>query len=191
MGKGKSLTDPSTTWSSWRKRHVPTPLRYVRACSPLRLEWPRVVLDGPSLRRSYLAGYAVRIRTYGHGKRPYLVGYPDSLHTIDGLTPSPALISTAFLQGKSLASVTVVGNPDCSDSELEARVRSHLAEWFDSDTEKDGSERTAAAGGSGLPTRGAHVAKWKHLRTYRVPYAQPAQTPPVRDGGFYGRKVQV
>lgn len=85
--------------------------------------------------------------------------------------------------------MTVVGNPDCSDSELEARVRCHLAEWFD--TQKEDSKGGAAAGKSGLPTRGADVAKWKHLRTYRVPYAQPAQTPPVRDGGFYGRKVQV
>ena len=85
--------------------------------------------------------------------------------------------------------MTVVGNPDCSDSELEARVRKHLAEWFD--TRREDGEGAGAAGKSGLPTRGADVAKWKHLRTYRVPYAQPAQTPPVRDGGFYGRQVQV
>ncbi|CAN0391727.1 unnamed protein product [Pylaiella littoralis] len=88
-------------------------------------------------------------------------------------------------EGKSLASVTVVGNPDCSDSELEVKVRSQLTEWFD--TQNGGGAEVK----SGLPTRGADVAKWKHLRTYRVPYAQPAQTPPVRDEGFYGRKVQV
>lgn len=93
-------------------------------------------------------------------------------------------------QGKSLASVTVVGNPDCSDSELEARVRSHLMEWFDA--QKGKSDEGGMAGWmSGLPTREADVASWRHLRTYRVPYAQPAQTPPVRDGGFFGRKVQV
>ncbi|CAM9601396.1 unnamed protein product, partial [Hapterophycus canaliculatus] len=93
-------------------------------------------------------------------------------------------------EGKSLASVTVVGNPDCSDSELEARVRSHLMEWFDAQ-KGEGGEGGKAAWKSGLPTREADVAKWKHLRTYRVPYAQPAQTPPVREGGFFGRKVQV
>lgn len=95
--------------------------------------------------------------------------------------PPPLRVS---LQGKSLASVTVVGSPDCSDSELEAKVRAHLTEWFD-------QNKGSGEGAGGLPTRGADVAKWKHLRTYRVPYAQPAQRPPVREGGFFGRKVQV
>lgn len=86
--------------------------------------------------------------------------------------------------------MTVIGNPECSDSELETRVRSHLTEWFDAQ-KREGGEGGKAGLKSGLPTRETDVAKWKHLRTYRVPYAQPAQTPPVRDGGFFGRKVQV
>ncbi|CAM9150628.1 unnamed protein product, partial [Sphacelaria rigidula] len=83
--------------------------------------------------------------------------------------------------GKSLASVTVVGDPACSDEDLESRVRSHLSEWFDSQKGADevGKEDTVP------------VSEWRHLRTYRVPYAQPAQTPPVGDGGFYGRDVEV
>jgi predicted NAD/FAD-dependent oxidoreductase len=36
------------------------------------------------------------------------------------------------------------------------QVRAHLGEWF----------------GTG------EVAQWRHLRTYRVPYAQPSQRPP-------------
>ncbi len=106
----------------------------------------------------------------------------DYFSNLPGVAPTGARFRRRAFQGKSLASVTVVGNPDCSDGELEARVRAHLTEWFDGE---------GGAGKSGVRTRGADVAKWKYLRTYRVPYAQPAQTPPVRDGGFYGRKIQV
>ncbi|CAN0261905.1 unnamed protein product, partial [Ectocarpus fasciculatus] len=125
---------------------------------------------------------------------PAPVGGPILVLNGEGAKSSGPVNNVVFLEqtaptyapaGKSLASVTVVGNPDCSDSELEAKVRAHLAEWFDKKN-KGGDE-----GAGGLSTRGADVAKWKHLRTYRVPYAQPAQRPPVREGGFYGRKVQV
>jgi len=79
----------------------------------------------------------------------------------------PSQVSEAYAPpGKSLASVTIVidnnnnnnnnngGFP--SDSELEAAVRSQLAEWWGQET----------------------VATWDLLRTYKIPYAQPAQTPP-------------
>lgn len=82
-------------------------------------------------------------------------------------------------------SVTVVGDPACSDANLEARVRSHLSEWFDAQ---------GVGGGEGKGSVSASltdVNKWRHLRTYRVPYAQPAQKPPVGEDGFYGRGVQV
>ncbi|CAM9508778.1 unnamed protein product [Ectocarpus sp. 4 AP-2014] len=124
---------------------------------------------------------------------PAPVGGPILVLNGEGAKSSGPVNNVVFLEqtapsyapaGKSLASVTVVGSPDCSDSELEAKVRAHLAEWFDKNKGGD-------AGAGGLPTRGADVAKWKHLRTYRVPYAQPAQRPPVREGGFYGREVQV
>ncbi|KAG5175542.1 hypothetical protein JKP88DRAFT_203532 [Tribonema minus] len=58
--------------------------------------------------------------------------------------------------GQSLASVTVVGDPALRDAELEKQVRAHLGEWFGE----------------------AEVARWRHLRTYRIPYAQPSQRPP-------------
>lgn len=102
--------------------------------------------------------------------------------------------SCIVVQGKSLASVTVVGDPDCSDAVLESRVRAHLTEWFDK--QESGVTGKAGEGGDGgregtVPTSVADVSEWRHLRTYRVPYAQPAQTPPVGEGGFYGREVQV
>ena len=36
-------------------------------------------------------------------------------------------------------------------------VKSHLSEWFGAD----------------------EVRTWEHLRTYRIPFAQPGQTPPT------------
>ncbi|CAM9554075.1 unnamed protein product, partial [Heterosigma akashiwo] len=63
--------------------------------------------------------------------------------------------------GKSLASVTVVGDPEAGDAALEPAVRAHLAEMFG-----------PAAG----------VEAWRLLRVYRIPYAQPAQTPPNAAG---------
>jgi phytoene dehydrogenase-like protein len=60
-------------------------------------------------------------------------------------------------EGRSLISVTVLGVPDENDAALLARVRYELAGWYDSPT----------------------VESWRHLRTYRIPWAQPDQTPPA------------
>jgi len=70
----------------------------------------------------------------------------------------PSSVSSKYApEGKSLASVTVVGSADgVSDSELETSIRQQLEDWF-------GVETTAT---------------WKFLKSYRVLYAQPAQTPP-------------
>lgn len=97
----------------------------------------------------------------------------------------------AAVQGKSLASVTVIGDPECSDRELESRVRGHLAEWFaPREGDAPGAKEGGVAGGT-VSVRRTDVARWRHLRTYRVPYAQPAQTPPVGEGGFFARKAEV
>jgi predicted NAD/FAD-dependent oxidoreductase len=60
-------------------------------------------------------------------------------------------------EGRSLISVTVLGIPAEDDAALLARVRYELAGWYDSPT----------------------VESWRHLRTYRIPWAQPDQTPPA------------
>ncbi len=52
----------------------------------------------------------------------------------------------------ALVSVTVVGNPPMMDAQIEAHVRAQLVQWY-----------------------GRDAAGWKHLRTYRIEYAQPLQ----------------
>jgi predicted NAD/FAD-dependent oxidoreductase len=59
--------------------------------------------------------------------------------------------------GGHLISATVLGAPAESDAGLEARVRGQLAGWFGA----------------------APVARWRHLRTYRIPFAQFDQSPGV------------
>lgn len=52
-------------------------------------------------------------------------------------------------------SVSTVGmKPDLSEEQLQATIREELADWFG---EKAG------------------VQEWRHLRTYRIPFAQPSQ----------------
>lgn len=60
--------------------------------------------------------------------------------------------------GQALVSVTVLGVGGDPDDVLEQRVREQLAGWF-----------------------GRSVAKWRHLRTYRVERALPDQSPPTPD----------
>ena len=57
--------------------------------------------------------------------------------------------------GQSLVSVSVVGKPDEGDDAIERQVRQQLVTWF-----------------------GSPAAQWRHLRTYRIPYALPEQAPP-------------
>ncbi len=58
--------------------------------------------------------------------------------------------------GAALVSATVLGVPAQDDAALDAAVRAQLAGWF-----------------------GPVVRRWRHLRTYRIPYAQPEQAPPA------------
>ena len=79
----------------------------------------------------------------------------------------PSSVSPAYAPiGKSLASVTVVGAADgVTDDALETSVFQQLGEWFGEDTTRT----------------------WQHLRTYRIAYAQPAQTPPYSIKGLSER----
>jgi phytoene dehydrogenase-like protein len=61
-------------------------------------------------------------------------------------------------KGKSLVSVTVIGNPDQTDQQLEMSVRAQLTEWF-----------------------GRGVGAWRVLKTCRIFHALPLQVPPVSD----------
>jgi len=53
-------------------------------------------------------------------------------------------------KGKSLVSVSVIGNPNLSDTKLVKAVQEELAEWF-----------------------GMVAKTWKHLKTYRIEKALP------------------
>lgn len=77
----------------------------------------------------------------------------------DGVGPVNHLSFVSFAQpsyapkGLSLVSVNTIGNAEEFDLPLEASVRDQLTDWF-----------------------GSSVATWRHLRTYRIPYALPNQT---------------
>lgn len=67
-------------------------------------------------------------------------------------------------EGKSLASITVVGAANSmSNTELEALVKNELLEWW-----------------------GPTTNSWEFLKMYRIPYAQPAQSVPY---AIKGRSV--
>lgn len=66
----------------------------------------------------------------------------------------PSQVSSNYAPAdQSLVSVTVLGMPD---GDIEADVRSQLRRWFSPD-----------------------IDSWRHLRTYRIPYALPSQAPPA------------
>ena len=69
----------------------------------------------------------------------------------------PSQVSRSYAPpGAALISATVVGIPALDDRQLESSVRDQLREWF-----------------------GSQVQTWRHLRTYRIPFALPAQLPPA------------
>ena len=74
----------------------------------------------------------------------------------------PSTVSDLYAPaGHSLACVSVIGEPTLSESELVVEVRRQLASdmWF-----------------------GEPAMRWRFLRSYVVPHAQPSQLPPNNDG---------
>jgi phytoene dehydrogenase-like protein len=71
----------------------------------------------------------------------------------------PSEVSPSYApQGKSLISVSVIGTRDnLTEEQLQQQVKEELSSWFGA----------------------AAVQSWKHLKTYRIPFAQPNQTPPT------------
>ena len=68
----------------------------------------------------------------------------------------PSQVSSTYAPpGAALVSATVLGSPAIDDHHLESSVRQQLQEWF-----------------------GNQIQTWRHLRTYRIPFALPAQSPP-------------
>jgi hypothetical protein len=68
----------------------------------------------------------------------------------------PSDVSPTYApSGGSLVSVTVLEGASSDGMRLETEVRNQLRSWF-----------------------GAGVQRWKHLRTYHLPFALPEQKPP-------------
>ena len=89
---------------------------------------------------------------------PLLVLNGEGQGLVNSLTV-PSLVAPSYApEGLSLVAATVIGNPPEADGELETGVRLQLKSWF-----------------------GPSVMKWRHLRTYRIPHALPAQVPPLPD----------
>jgi len=87
---------------------------------------------------------------------PLLVLDGDGDGPVNNLCVPSAVAPDYAPAGASLVSATVVGVPDQDAADLERAVREQLAGWF-----------------------GPEAMRWRHLRTYRIPHAQPAQEPPA------------
>jgi len=69
----------------------------------------------------------------------------------------PSMVAPSYAPpGQHLVSATVLGIPERDDAGLQADVLQQMAGWF-----------------------GPVVKSWRHLRTYRIPYALPRQVPPA------------
>lgn len=86
---------------------------------------------------------------------PVLVLDGEGRGPVNNLCVPTAVAPTYGPPGASLVSATVLGTPP-DEQRLRAEVRDQLAGWF-----------------------GTAVDDWRHLRTYRIPYALPQQLPPA------------
>jgi hypothetical protein len=102
---------------------------------------------------------------------PILVLNGDEPGPVNNLAVLTDVAPSYASDGRALVVASVVGHEDVADARLEPAVRMQLAAWY-----------------------GRAVMRWEHLRTYRIPHAQPAQPPgsltpperPVRlDSGIY------
>ena len=89
-------------------------------------------------------------------REPVLVLDGEGRGPVNNLCVPSAVSSRCAPPGESLVSATVLGNPETDDAALVESVRAQLRDWF-----------------------GDVVSGWRHLRSYRIPHAQPAQQPPA------------
>ncbi len=88
----------------------------------------------------------------------YLILNSDRSGWINSLTVPSQVAPSYAPPGQSLISVVVIGQMSSDDDTVEAAVRGQLTAWF-----------------------GAQVKDWRHLKTYRIAHALPAQPPPMPD----------
>ena len=90
--------------------------------------------------------------------QPYLILNGDRTGWFDSLTIPSQVAPSYAPPGQALISVVVVGHLSSDDDTIEVAVRGQLSAWF-----------------------GATVRDWRHLKTYRIRHALPAQAPPMPD----------
>ena len=88
----------------------------------------------------------------------YLILNGERSGWINSLTVPSQVAPSYAPPGQSLISVVVIGQMSSDDDTVEAAVRGQLTDWF-----------------------GAQVKDWRHLKTYRIAHALPAQPPPMPD----------
>ena len=89
-------------------------------------------------------------------ERPILVLDGENDGPVNNLAVMSRVAPAYAPAGQHLIVTSVIGNPTHTDAEIERRVREHMRRWF-----------------------GDAVEAWTPLRTYRILYAQPDQTPPA------------
>jgi phytoene dehydrogenase-like protein len=131
------------------------------------LEAPFIVLATDAPEAGQLLGDTKRSPSRGVSCLYYAAKNPptkDKLIVINGESQGPInslcvlsnVAPTYAPAGEALISVTVVGDFARSQSELEAKVGSQLADWY-----------------------GDEASGWRHLRTYRIKHGLPRQSSPA------------
>jgi phytoene dehydrogenase-like protein len=89
---------------------------------------------------------------------PYLILNGEGTGVINSLTVPSVVAASYAPAGEALISAVLIGHLALDDKTAESEVRKELTEWF-----------------------GSVVTEWRHLKTYRIPHALPAQPPPMPD----------
>ena len=89
---------------------------------------------------------------------PYLILNGEGTGVINSLTVPSVVAASYAPAGEALISVVLIGHLALDDKTVESTVQKELTGWF-----------------------GPVVEKWRHLKTYRIQHALPAQPPPMPD----------
>jgi phytoene dehydrogenase-like protein len=99
-------------------------------------------------------------------KDPYLILNGEGTGLINSLSV-PSIVAPSYAPaGEALISVVLLGHLALDDRSAESAVREELTDWF-----------------------GPVVKEWRHLKTYRIEHALPAQPPPMPDPTLSAKPV--
>lgn len=103
--------------------------------------------------------------------------------TVNNATCLSSVAPSYAPPGRHLISVSTVGvAEDFDESALVEAVREQLDDWCGRKSSSKSSPSSSSSGSSLSfldPGNAVGVSEWKHLRTYRIPFAQPPQSPPT------------